>query len=285
MRIFSDNKEAHINNRFLFFIVILFWTMSYVLLSLHQYIKLYYGVILIGIVIFIIAFIVIVLFGREKYTFHLLKRSIFSKLILSLILIAYFISANLIYYQTNQKVSDINLYKKISKDFKNISFSSTLENAILLKNTLIVNIHDKISIEEVEEIIIKKYQNRDDLAFEFKLQHKEIQERSYIIYPSQFLDITINYIVLYLLLFLFIWSLDWTYQTYKNSQSKWRKIKELIGILFVSTFILAIPLPKLSYFYWREWNQSFTYEQFAPYVFSIKLSKEQKYIVILKREK
>ena len=206
------------------------------------------------------------------------------------------INVNLIYYQTNQKVVDTSLYEKIAQDFENISFSSTLENAILLKGVVIVNIHDKISIKQVEDIIIKKYRYRNDLAFEFTLQYEELnttkksipkkwQERSYIIYPPILLDVAINYIVLYLLLFIFVWSLDWTYQTYGNTQAKWRKTKELIGILFVSAFILAIPLPNFTYFYWREWNQSLTYEKFSQYICCIKLSKEQKYIVILKGEK
>ena len=63
--------------------------------------------------------------------------------------------------------------------------------------------------------------------------------------------------LLYLLLAVLIWSLDWTY---KDTKAKWSKIKELIGVLIIILFygLLISPTSKP---YWGN-NSFFSKDKF-----------------------
>jgi len=139
----------------------------------------------------------------------------------------------------------LTLQNNIKCDFKNIHFLSTVQNAFLLKNVVIIMIEDKIEVEDIENIIINKYNHRDELAFSFTL--KDDNNSSYILYTSKFFDEIISYLLLYIIIFILVWSLDWTY---KSSETKWGRIKELIGVLVIIFFILGIGLTTISHHYW-----------------------------------
>lgn len=294
MKLITEHQQENLNHRFLFFIVFLLFIINYSLGYIDSYSQLDIGLLFIGITIFVVSFILFVLFSVEKKVFKFLKKSIFSGLFIVILIIIYLLTAYLVHSKTTQKIEDIKLYNTISQDFKNIYFTSSLENALLLKGIVIVKINNEIDVEDMKNIIIKKYQYRDDLAFEFKLKYKEINStkkqiskevvQSYIVYNHKYFNSILSYIVLYFLLFIFIWSLDWTYKTYNSHSVKWKKVKELIGILFISFYIIVITLGFMHQYSWNYYQPKiFIDNKIYQYICCIKLYKDKKNIVILKK--
>ena len=97
-----------------------------------------------------------VLFSFEKKLFGFLKKSVFSKFVIVLVVAGYLVSIGLINHKTEQRLNDIDIYSDIKNDFQNVNFLSSFQNTLLLKNIVIVDIQDKFDIEDVKQIIIKK---------------------------------------------------------------------------------------------------------------------------------
>lgn len=233
------------NPRFLIFIMLLFVVFG-ISTIVDTYMKLYVVWIYMSLILFVIICAIAVLIDMDKIFYEFLKKSVFSKYIILLVVASYILGVFLTYYNVNQKLQNTELYSDIKKEFKRVSFNSTFQNALLLKEIVIVDIEDRINIEDIKQIIIKKYQDRDGLAFRFKLYGQE--KNSYVIYNSKFVDIKISLILIYLLLAILVWGMNWIY---RPSVPKWDRIKELVGILIVSFFIFGIGLTTISRNYWN----------------------------------
>ena len=145
----------------------------------------------------------------------------------------------------------------------------------------VLYIEDKIDVEDIRNIILKKYNHRDDLAFHFTLNDDE--NRSYTIYTSKFFDEVISYLLLYILLALLVWSLDWTY---RSSETKWGRTKELIGVLVIVFFMLGIGLTVISKTYWgigiknSKVRTVLSYQNYFHNTLSVKLEDNQYTIIV-----
>jgi len=274
------SKEG-INPKFFLLALGLIFLIYPLVISIDKYMKLNASMLFYGVILFIVISIISVLFGIERKLFKLLKKSLFSKYIIILIVMGYLVSVGVIYYKSNQRVISLELQNSIKDDFKKIDFISTLQNALLLKNIVIVDIEDKIDIEDIRNIILKKYNHRDDLAFHFTL--KDDKNRSYTIYTSKFFDEVISYLLLYILLALLVWSLDWTY---RSSETKWGRTKELIGVLVIVFFMLGIGLTVISKTYWgigiknSKVRTVLSYQNYFHNTLSVKLEDNQYTIVV-----
>ena len=274
--------ENGINMKFFLLALILIFLIYPSVIYIDKYMKLNAGMIYFGLMLFIVISIIAVLLGIEKRLFKFFKKSFFSKYMIILIVIGYLVSVGVIYYKSNQRIISLELQNNIKDDFKNIHFTATLQNAFLLKNIVIVNVEDKIDVEDIKNIIIKKYNHRDDLAFNFTL--KDDENRSYTIYTSKFFDEFISYLLLYILLAILLWSLDWTY---RSSETKWGRIKELVGVLVIVFFMLGIGLTSISRSSWNALNFSreksiLKKEVFYIQNFFITSFKGNKYLIIYK---
>lgn len=268
-----SSSKSSINPKFLLFVIGLIFLIYPLVISIDKYIKLNASMIYLGLMLFIIISITAVLFGIEKRLFKFFKKSFFSKYMIILIVISYLLSVGVIYYKSNQRVISLELTNNIKDDFKKIHFISTLQNALLLKNIVIVNVEDKIDVEDIKHIIIKKYNHRDNLAFNFTL--KDDENRSYTIYTSKFFDEFISYLLLYMLLSILVWSLDWTY---RSNETKWGRIKELVGVLIIVIFYILL-IPPTNKLYWG--NNIF----FSKDKFILSSVENYKYQLILKGNK
>jgi len=272
-------KEG-INPKFFLFAIGLIFLIYPLVISIDKYMKLNASMLFIGVILFIIIAIVAVLFGIERKLFKLLKKSLFSKYIIILIVIGYLVSVGVIYYKSDQRVISLELQNSIKDDFKKIDFISTLQNALLLKNIVIVDIEDKIDIEDIKNIILKKYNHRDELAFHFIV--KDNENRSYTIYTSKFFDEVISYLLLYMLLALLVWSLDWTY---RSNETKWGRTKELIGVLVIVFFIFGV-LPVFRQTHWgvgiknSKVRTVLSYQNYFHNTLSVKLEDNQYTIIV-----
>lgn len=236
-------------NEFIVLLFILIFLIYPTLMYINKYIQLNVAYLFFGSLSFMTIYLLIVWIKKEMYFLALLRKSVFSNQALLTIIAGYVCSVLFVYFTTLKTVENKENHQLIN-EFNKVTMVYKLENIFLLRIAPIAVIQDKFTYAKAKELIELQSQKQKEIALQFRIDDEK--SKSAIEYTVYF-DNSKNYFIngLFLYLFVFILVCFFHKMSFQETVTRWRRSKEIIGVMIYIFVFIAIPLPIVGQSYWN----------------------------------